>query len=171
MVWATSKWWEEHLPNLDLMQAGDALCWYLMWDYDPPPYAQISVCLYVLLFPYIDDVIVLFMGMYGGRMGSICVPHGMETLYVPCDTCFRESIGSTMFVSYDFLTPCGMDFAHIILTLEEQFMGGWIGEHLAYDESLIFDDVTNGGEVLQISPYQLLEDKQHFGGEDCNIPT
>ena len=81
-------------------------------------------------------------------MGNICVPHGMETLYVPYDICFRESIGSTMFVSYDFLTPCGMDFAHLILTLEEKFMEVRIGEHLAYDEGLIFDDVTNGGEVL-----------------------
>ena len=24
-------------------------------------------------------------------------------------------------------------------------------------------------EIVQ-SPYELLEDKQHFGGEDCNIP-
>ena len=129
-----------------------------MWELDPPPHAQISVCLYVLL-SYIDDVIVLFMGMFGVRMRNICVPYGMETLYVPYDTCFRESIGAKMFVSYDFLTPCGMDFSHLILTLGEQFMEGWIGEHLAYDESLILDDVTNGGEVLQHSPYQLLEEK------------
>ena len=51
-------------------------------------------------------------------------------------------------------------------------MGVWIGEHLACEESLILDGVTNGGgEVLQHSPYQLLEDKQHFGGEDCSIPN
>ena len=32
--------------------------------------------------------------------------------------------------------------------------------------------VTNGGgEELQHSHYQLLEDKQHLGGEDCNIPN
>ena len=66
----------------------------------------------------------------------------------------------------------GMDYVHLIMALEEQFMEGWIGEHFAYEESLILDGVTNGGEVvLQHSPYQLLEDKQHFGGEDCNIPT
>ena len=51
-------------------------------------------------------------------------------------------------------------------------MEGWIGEHLAYGGSLIHDGVTNGGEeVLQHSPYQLLEDKKNFGGEDCNIPN
>ena len=86
-------------------------------------------------------------------MGSMYVPHGMETLHVPYATCFRESIGSSMFVSYEFLTPCGMDYAHIIMTLEEQFMEGWIGEHLACEESLILDGVTKGGgEVLQHLP-------------------
>ena len=69
----------------------------------------------------------------------------METLYVPHATCFRESIGSTMFVSFDFMTPCGMDYVHLIMTLEEQFMEGWIGEHLAYVEILTHDGVTNGG--------------------------
>ena len=102
-------------------------------------------------------------------MGSFYVPNGIETLYVPYATCLRESIGSIMFVSFEFLTPCGMDYAHLIMTLEEQFMEGWIGENL---ESLSHDGVTNGGgEVFQHSPYQLLEDKQHFGGEDCNIPN
>ena len=70
------------------MQDEDALRYYLVGELDPPPYTQISVILYALLFPYMDDVIVLFMGMYGGRLGSIAVPYGMETLYVPYDTCF-----------------------------------------------------------------------------------
>ena len=51
-------------------------------------------------------------------------------------------------------------------------MDGWFGEHLAYGGSLTCVGVTKeGGKVLQHSPYQLLEDKQHFGGEDCNIPS
>ena len=59
-----------------------------------------------------------------------------------------------------------------MMTLEEKFMMYWLDEHLAYDEDLIIDDVLNGvGEGLKLSPYHLLEDKQHFGGEDCNIPT
>ena len=82
-------------------------------------------------------------------MGSLYVAHGMETLYVPYATCFRESIGSTMFVSFEFLTPCGMDCAHLIMTWEEQFIEGWIGENLAYAESLTHDSVINGGgEVM-----------------------
>ena len=47
-----------------------------------------------------------------------------------------------------------MDYVHLMMTLEEQFMEVWIGEHLACEESLILDGVTNGGgEVLQHSPY------------------
>ena len=47
-----------------------------------------------------------------------------------------------------------------------------IGEHSSYAKIWILDGVINGeGEVLQHSPYQFLEDKQHFGGEDYNIPN
>ena len=81
-------------------------------------------------------------------------------------------MGKTMFVSYDLLSPYGMSYLHLMRTLEEQVMDGWFGEHLAYGGSLNHVGVTNGGgDELQHSPYQLLEDKQHFGGEDCNIPN
>ena len=43
MTLAISKWWGNHLPHLDLMQSGDALRSFHMWDYDTPPYAQISI--------------------------------------------------------------------------------------------------------------------------------
>ena len=60
----------------------------------------------------------------------------------------------------------------LIKTLEKQFMEGWFGEHSTHGGSLSLDGVTNGrGKELQHSPYQLLEDKKHFGGEDCNIPN
>ena len=79
-------------------------------------------------------------------MGGMYVPHGMETLYVCYATFFRESIGSSMFVSFELLTPCGMDYVHLMRTLEEQFIEGWIGENLAYGGSLTHEDgVTNGG--------------------------
>ena len=65
-----------------------------------------------------------------------------------------------------------MDYAPIMLALEEQFLMYWINEHLAHDESLILDgSINGGGEELQLLPYQLLEDKQHFGGEDYNVPN
>ena len=81
-------------------------------------------------------------------------------------------MGKTMFVSYDLLSPYGMSYLHLMRTLEEQDMDRWMGEHLAYGGSLSHVGVTKEGRnVLQHSPYQLLEDKQHFGGEDCNIPN
>ena len=104
-------------------------------------------------------------------MGSRHVPNELKNLHVSCVIYFREEIRQPMGVSHEILFPCGMNFAHLILTLGKQFMGVWIGDHLAYDESLIFDDVTKRGEFLQHSPYQFLEDKQHLGGEDYNIPN
>ena len=105
-------------------------------------------------------------------MDSLYVPHGLELLYEPHAICFRESIAPAMFISVEFFTPCGMDYAHLMLTLEEQFLMYWLDENLAYDDELIIYDVLNGGgEELQLPPYHFLEEKQHFGGEDCNIPT
>ena len=120
-----------------------------MWDYDPPPLVQISVYVIMILFPYMDDVLVLFLDLYGGRIEGMCVPHGMETLFVYLLHISERAGGSTMFVSVEFLTLCGMYYVHIIMTLEGQLMEFWICEHSAYEESWILDGVTNGkGEVL-----------------------
>ena len=105
-------------------------------------------------------------------MGGMYVPYGMEILHVHYATCFRENLGKTIFVSFELLSPYGMDYLHLMRILEEQFMEGWIGEHLAYEGSLSHVGVTNGGgEEFQHSPCQLLEDKQHLGREDYNIPN
>ena len=57
-------------------------------------------------------------------------------------------------------------------TWEELFMDGLIGRDLVHEEILSHGGVTKeGGEELQHSPLQFLEDKQHLGGEDCNIPN
>ena len=69
-----------------------------LWDYDPPPFLQIFVCMYLVLIPSIDDVLILFMGMFGGRMGGMYVPYGRDILQVHYNTCFRDNIGQTMFV-------------------------------------------------------------------------
>ena len=76
------------------------------------------------------------------------VPYGMATLHVLYVSYFRESIGQTMFVSFELLSPYAVDYLHLMITLE-QFMDGWISEHLAYGGSLSHVDVTNeGGEEL-----------------------
>ena len=96
-------------------------------------------------------------------MGSVYVPHGMELQLVLHDTCFRCDIASPMFISVEFYTPEGMDYAPIMLALEDKFLMYWLNLHLAHDESLIIDGAINGkGEELQLLPCQLLEDKQHF---------
>ena len=75
-----------------------------------------------------------------------------------------------MFVSYDLLSPYGMSYLHLMRTLEEQDMDGWIGEHLAYGGSLSYVGVTKE-EILQHSPCSCLRTSNNFGGEDCNIPN
>ena len=62
-----------------------------------------------------------------------------------------------MFVSLDLLLPCGINHLHLMRTLEEHFMEGWIRIDLAYEGISSHDGVTNGvGEELQHSPCQLL---------------
>ena len=120
-----------------------------MSDFHPPPQAQIFVCMYVVLLPYLDDIVVLFMGLYGQKMGSLYVPYGLKLLPVLHDTCFRCSIASTMFISVEFYTPKGMDYAPIMLALEEKFLMYWLDENLTHDENLILDGAINGeGEEL-----------------------
>ena len=63
-----------------------------------------------------------------------------------------------MFVSFELLSSDGMDYLHLMRNLEEKFMEGWIGEHLAYEGSLSHSGVTNGG-------------RKELGMEDCNIPN
>ena len=95
-----------------------------MWDYYPPPFAQIYICMYLILIPYFGDVIILFMGMFGRRMEGMYVPYGREIIHVHYAACFSENIGQTMFVSFELLSPYGMDYLHLMRTLEEEFMEG-----------------------------------------------
>ena len=107
-------------------------------------------------------------------MGGMHVPNGLKILHVFYVIYFRGRIRQTMVVSHEILFPCGMEClqTHLIISLEENFMEGWIGDYLAHGRSLSFDGITNGGgDELQHSPYQLLEDKKHFEGEDYNIPN
>ena len=93
-----------------------------MWDYDPPPFLHIVVCMYLVLIPYIDDVLIIFMGMIGGNMGGLYVPYGRDIIHVHYATCFKEDLGQTMIFSLDLLLPCGMNHLHLMRTLEENFM-------------------------------------------------
>ena len=61
MTWAKSKWWENHLPYLDLRQARDALCWFHMWDYDPLLSFHLIDYVSLALIPHDDDALI-FVG-------------------------------------------------------------------------------------------------------------
>ena len=87
-------------------------------------------------------------------MGGMYETCGREIIHVHYARFFREKIGQTMFVSLELLSPCGMNYLHLIRTLEEHFMEGWIGRHLAYEGILSHGGVTNGGGgELQHSPF------------------
>ena len=110
--------------------------WFHMWDYDNPTLLHMETYIYLVLIPYIDDVIILIVGMIGGRMGGLNMPIEREILHVSYASCFREDIGRTTISSLGLFLPCGMSHLHLMRTWEENFMEGWIGRHLAYGGSL-----------------------------------
>ena len=121
---------------------------YLVWELDPPPSTQISACLYVLLFLYIDNAIVLLMGLYGQRVSSVYVPQGLELTPTLHGTCFSHGTTPHMLFSVEFFPPYGMNYAHAILTLEEQFLENWLVENMSHDGNRIFDDTMCGEEEI-----------------------
>ena len=113
-----------------------------MWDYDPPPYVQFSIFMYIVLIPYIDNVLVFLWGCMGKEERMACASWDG---YSPCTLCFLVSgraWGKTMFVTYDLLSPYEMSYLHLMRILEEQDIDGGIGEHLAYGGILSCVGVT-----------------------------
>ena len=99
----------------------------------------------MVFIPYINDVIIIFMGMIGGMMEGLDVPFGREILHVSYATCFRENIWKTMISSLGLLIPCGMSYLHLMSAWEEHFMEGLIGRHLVYEDILSHGGVTKEG--------------------------
>ena len=60
---------------------------------------------------------------------------GMELQILLHDTCFQCGIASPMFISVEFYTPEGMDYAPTMLALEEKFLMYWLNENLVHDEN------------------------------------
>ena len=71
------------------------------------------------------------------------------------------------------------DEGHLVLqteaildTRERHLRSRVVKDYLIRWKNLSDEDSTWEGEKILQHPYlQLLEDKQHFGGEDCNIPN
>ena len=143
-----------------------------MWDYDPPPILHMESYVSLVLIPYINDVLIIILGMIGGRMQGFNIPIRRDILHVSYASCFKENIGQTMIATLDLFLPYEVSHLHLMSTWEDNFMEGLIGRHLVYEEILSHGGVSKeGGENLQPSPLQLLEDKEHFGREDCNVPN
>ena len=76
-----------------------------MWDYDPPPLFHMTAYVSLIMIPYIDDFLIIIVGMIVGRMQGLNVPIGSEILHVSYDLFFRENIGKTMISTLDLLLP------------------------------------------------------------------
>ena len=100
-----NKWWGNHLLYNFLSQSGDIMCWFHIWDFDPPPVLHMKAYVSLVMTPYIDDVLILIVGMIGGRMQGFNVPIGSEILHVTYASFFREDIGKTMIATLDILFP------------------------------------------------------------------
>ena len=90
VAWAASKWWENHLPYLHLMQSRNSLRWFHMWDYDPPPYVQFSVFKHIVLIPYLDNVLVILWGCMGKEGRMACASWDGYSPYTLCFIFQRE---------------------------------------------------------------------------------
>ena len=86
--------------------------------------------------------------------------------------CFSESNGQYVVATIDLLLPYDVNDLDNLDPWEEWLRGRMIGGHLGQWGNLSYVGTTReGGEVLQHLPLELLEDKQHLGGEDYNIPN
>ena len=61
--------------------------WFHMWDYDPPPVLHMVAYVSLIMIPYIDDVLIIIVGMIGGMMHGLNVPIGSEILHIYYASC------------------------------------------------------------------------------------
>ena len=109
MIVATYKWLEEHFLSFDLIQARDALCWFLVWDLDPLSGCHLATCSYCTMFPCIADMFI-FMGRFIWRVGlRLRIPIGIMIILTIHVVHFRRSHGPTMNATLHFFPSCGRD--------------------------------------------------------------
>ena len=90
MLWEASKWWENHLTHLDLMQSVDLLLWFHLWDYDPPPSLCLIIYVLLILIRHDDDALIFVGNMIGGMTHWLSVSIGNETSHIY--SCFKRRI-------------------------------------------------------------------------------
>ena len=79
----------------------------------------------LVLTPYIDDVLILFMGVIGGSMEGLDVPFGREILHGYYVSYFWESIRPSMIATLGLLFPYGMSHLGNLSTWEVPLMSRW----------------------------------------------
>ena len=105
------------------------------------------------------------------------LPQGSKIHNVFHVSCLKKALGQHVTVTNE-LPPTG-DEGHLVLqaeviidTRERQLRNRTIQEFLVRWKNLPDEDATWESEkILQHPSLQLLEDKQHFAGGDCNIPN
>ena len=96
-----------------------------MWGYDPPPLFHLVLYVSLVLIPYIDDVLIIFMVMIRGRMEGLDVPFGREILHGSYVSYFWESIGPSMIATLGLFFPYGMSHLGNLSTWEVPLMSRW----------------------------------------------
>eukprot|EP00253_Pinus_taeda_P036719 PITA_36719 len=105
------------------------------------------------------------------------LPQGSKIHNVFHVSCLKKALGQQVTVT-DELPPMD-DKGHLVLhpkaiidTREMQLQSRTVREFLVRWKNLPDEDATWESEkILQHPSLQLLEDKQHFAGGDCNIPN
>ena len=105
----------------------DALCWFHMWDYDPPLGCHMETCFYLFFLPCIDDVLVL-MGSFVGRMAQeLEVPIESMILHTSYFSCFKRNNGKTMISTLHLLSSCVRSHLENLSSWGRHFMDVLIG--------------------------------------------
>ena len=108
MIVAANKWLEKHLFLFDLMQARDALHWFLVWDLDTLSDCHVTTCFYWFLLPCIADF-SFDMGSFVWKVGhELKMPIGSMILPTLHYSCFRGSNGQPMISKLHLFSSCGM---------------------------------------------------------------
>ena len=79
----------------------------------------------LILIPYVDDVLIIVVGMIGGMTHGLDVPIGNEILHISYSSCFRENIGKYVIATLYLLFHYGMSHLRNLSTWEVPLMSRW----------------------------------------------
>ena len=86
-----------------MMQSGDLLRWFHMWDYDPPPSLHLIIYVLRVLIPHDDDALIFVRNMIGGMTHWLDVSIGNENSHIY--SCFKKRMGHYMATTLHHFFP------------------------------------------------------------------